>query len=130
MNRRSIILFLAVSSFAFGCSQGQITSSLPPQEFANKIKQSGEATVLDVRTPEEFASGHIAKARNIDWNGDSFEKEVSQLDKSKPVFVYCLRGPRSSSATAKMRSMGFKEVYELNGGLTKWLADNLPVSND
>ncbi len=130
MNQRAPIFFLMLSALAFSCSQAQNKASLAPQEFATKLKQSGDATVLDVRTTEEFASGHLAQARNIDWNGENFEQQVVQLDKTKPVFVYCLRGGRSASAAAKMRSIGFKEVYELEGGIAKWQSAKLPVTTN
>jgi thioredoxin len=60
------------------------------------------------------------------WNGTDFDKQISSLDKGKPVFVYCLSGGRSTSAAYKMREVGFKEVYELDGGIMKWRRDNLP----
>ncbi len=130
MSSRTPIFFLILTAFTFSCSQAQNKSSLSPQEFATKLKQSGEATVLDVRTPQEFASGHLAKARNIDWNGDNFEKQILPIAKAKPVFVYCLRGSRSASAAARMRSIGFKEVYELEGGIAKWQSANMPITKN
>ena len=130
MNTRSPIFILIVAAFAFSCAQAQNKTSLSPQEFADKLKQSGDANILDVRTPGEFTSGHLAKAQNIDWNGDNFERQVVQMDKAKPAFVYCLRGSRSASAAAKMRSIGFKEVYELDGGIAKWQSAKLPVTNN
>jgi thioredoxin 1 len=84
------------------------------------------ATVVDVRTPEEFTKGHLQNALNYNWNGSEFQKQVSTLDKSKPVFVYCLSGGRSSAAANQMRSDEFKKVYELSGGIMKWRAVNLP----
>lgn len=87
------------------------------------------APVIDVRTPEEFNNGHLRNAQNIDWNGSGFENGINQFDKTKPVFVYCLSGGRSHAAAEKMRSMGFKSVYELDGGMMKWRAANLPEEN-
>ena len=101
-----------------------------PQEFASKLKSSANPVVLDVRTPTEFASGHLAQAKNIDWNGNNFEKQVASLNKSNPVFVYCLRGGRSASAADKMRSMGFKSVIELEGGIAKWQEAKLPITRE
>ena len=101
-----------------------------PQEFAEKARQAKEVVLLDVRSPEEFREGHISKSLNIDWNGPDFEKQVIRLDKSRPVLVYCMRGARSESAAAKMRSMGFKEVYELKGGMAEWKTSNLPIARE
>jgi thioredoxin len=83
-----------------------------------------------VRTPDEFSKGHLANAHNYDWNGNEFEKQIAPLDKLKPIFVYCLSGGRSSSAANKMRSEGFTQVYEMNGGIMKWRGANLPEATD
>ncbi|HYD21122.1 MAG TPA: thioredoxin domain-containing protein [Flavipsychrobacter sp.] len=83
--------------------------------------------LLDVRTAEEFAEGYIKGAVNIDWNAPSFTTEVAKLDKNKPVFVYCRRGGRSSAAVQALKDMGFKEVYDLDGGITRWQKDGMPL---
>lgn len=128
--KRYLFLFLAATIYiSSGCSNGQSQTSetnLPPKEFLSKINQTQSPEILDVRTPEEFSKGHLANARNIDWNSNDFQDKVSGLDKSKPVFVYCLSGKRSAAAASLMRSEGFKQVYELNGGIMKWRAENLP----
>lgn len=82
--------------------------------------------MIDVRTPEEFAQGHLPMAENIDWNGRGFELQVGQYEKDRPVFVYCHSGSRSAAAAARMRKMGFTEVYELQGGIVKWRSAGLP----
>ncbi len=128
--RKYFFVLLSVTIFAFSsCSSGQTqttNSNLSATEFAEKIKELPSSPIVDVRTPEEFSKGHLQNAKNYDWNGSDFQKQVSTLDKSKPVFVYCLSGGRSSSAASQMRSDGFKEVYELSGGIMKWRAANLP----
>ncbi|MDZ4758550.1 MAG: thioredoxin domain-containing protein [Bacteroidota bacterium] len=128
--RKYIVILLAATTFVFSsCTNGQTPASntnLSATEFAEKIKELPSAPIVDVRTPDEFSNGHLQNAKNIDWNGIDFQKEISTLDKSKPVFVYCLSGGRSSSAANQMRSDGFKEVYELSGGIMKWRAANLP----
>jgi thioredoxin len=112
------------------CSNGQTNSTtktnLSAIEFAEKLKEMPTATIIDVRTPDEFSKGHLANALNYDWNENEFDKQIAPLDKSKPVFIYCLSGGRSSSAASKMRSEGFKTVYELDGGIMKWRGANLP----
>lgn len=108
-------------------SQSQNTkTSLLAKEFSEKIKATPTAPVIDVRTSEEFSKGHLPNAKNIDWRGSDFDKQLASLDKSKPVFLYCLSGGRSSSAASAMRASGFKEVYELDGGIMKWRGANLP----
>jgi rhodanese-related sulfurtransferase len=125
-----IPFLLFVIAFAAGCSQGQNKNVLAPQAFADKLKATTESTLIDVRTPGEFSEGHLAGAKNFDWNGEHFEHQVMDLDKSKPVFVYCLKGGRSASAAAKLRDIGFKEVYELEGGTANWQAAKLPLTKD
>lgn len=126
-------LLIASAALFNSCSNGQTgttKTNLSPTEFAEKIKELPSAPIIDVRTPEEFEKGHLPDAKNIDWNGNDFDQQIASLDKSKPVFVYCLSGGRSSSAAKKMRSEGFKEVYELKGGIMKWRAANLPENSD
>ncbi len=112
------------------CSHSQTQNSLSAKAFAEKLKALPEAPVIDVRTAAEFSSGHLNNAVNYDWNGSQFEAQIKTLDKSKPVFVYCLSGGRSSAAASKMRADGFSEVYELDGGMMKWRNENLPETTN
>ncbi|NMH29370.1 thioredoxin fold domain-containing protein [Flavobacterium sp. SE-s28] len=99
---------------------------LSPTDFAQKIKQSPDAQVLDVRTPEEFDGQHLDNALNLDWyEQDAFSKKTANLDKSKPVFVYCMAGSRSHKAALKLSEMGFEKVYDMKGGIVKWNAEGL-----
>nr|WP_294858778.1 thioredoxin domain-containing protein [uncultured Fluviicola sp.] len=123
----SIVLLVTV---LFSCSNGQTQYTLPAKTFAEKINNSPNAIILDVRTPGEFSNGHLKNARNYDWNGTEFDQQITSLDKSKPVFVYCLSGGRSSAAADKMRSVGFKEVYELEGGIMQWRSESLPETTN
>jgi thioredoxin 1 len=127
------IIFATAAILFNSCTSGQTQSSntnLTATEFAQKIKELPNAPIVDVRTPDEFSKGHLINAKNYDWNGNEFEKQIAPLDKSKTVFVYCLSGGRSSSAANKMRSDGFKQVYELSGGIMKWRGANLPETTD
>ena len=128
--QKHFLTFITATSILFNsCSNGQTqttNTNLSATKFSEKMKELPSAPVVDVRTPVEFTKGHLQNANNYDWNGSDFQKQISTLDKSKPVFVYCLSGGRSSSAANQMRSDGFKEVYELNGGIMKWRAANLP----
>jgi hypothetical protein len=120
--------FLMVMA-VIGCSQGWSQPKktlLTPSDFSLKMKSHPEITILDVRTSAEFSKGHIENALNIDWNSANFEKGVAVFDKNKPFLVYCLSGNRSGAATSFLRKNGFKEVYELEGGLMKWRSAGLP----
>ena len=72
--------------------------------------------LLDVRTHEEYSEGHIEGALNLDIYDKQFSIELDKLDKTKPVYVYCKSGGRSSNASEIMKEKGFKEVYNLVGG--------------
>ncbi|MDO8604483.1 MAG: rhodanese-like domain-containing protein [bacterium] len=86
------------------------------QTFIN----NGEVVVVDVRTPEEFAEGHIAGAKNIDIQGEKFEEKIKKLDPNATYLVNCKLGGRSSRAVAHMNEIGFKDVTNLEGGITAW----------
>ncbi|MBI1836633.1 MAG: thioredoxin [Flavobacteriia bacterium] len=119
------ILLIAISS----CTIGQSTANLDAINFQAKIKETPNAQIIDVRTPKEVADGYIENAINIDFKDPDFIAKISKLDKTIPTFVYCLSGGRSAFAVAKMRELGFNIVYELNGGILKWKAANMPLTN-
>ena len=83
--------------------------------------------VLDIRTPQEYADGHIAGSSNLDFYEPDFAASLDTLDKELPYFVYCRSGNRSSDAIDTMRDLGFTQVYELDGGIVKWAEAGLPI---
>lgn len=127
-----ILSLLFVTSFFIGC-KGQVSQevqTIPAIAFAEKIKATPNAQILDVRTPGEYSGEHLDKAINIDWNGDDFVANTEKFDKSKPVFVYCKVGGRSKQASDKLHELGFKEVYDLQGGIMKWNAAGFGTPSD
>lgn len=122
-------IYLLAGALIFMYAFSRQNDGMSPKEFAQKIKATPDAQVVDVRTPREFAEGYISDAKNIDWNNDNFEKKVANLDKDKPTFVYCQSGKRSRSAANKMREMGFTNVYELSGGINGWQSADLPLQS-
>lgn len=108
-------------------TNGQVKTLLTPTEFKTQSKASKKAVILDVRTPNEFAGGHLENAVNINWNDPSFDAAAMKLDKKKDIFVYCLSGARSAAAARHLREAGFTSVFEMGGGIMKWRASNLPV---
>jgi thioredoxin len=116
-------IFLAIICFVVLSCNGQSSKeikTIDPKAFAEKIAATPNPQILDVRTPEEFASDHIDNAKNINWLGNTFVSDVEKLDKSKPVFVYCKSGGRSQKAAEKLNELGFKTIYQLEGGMLKW----------
>ena len=126
--------YLLVSMpFLFLSCQGQTATAIKTIDvntFAAKLKANENPQLLDVRTPEEYSSGHIGNAVNINWNGDDFNAKVNKFDKSKPIFVYCKVGGRSSDAAARLAELGFTEIYNLDGGIMKWNAFNNSKPNE
>ena len=118
------LLFLAITS----CSNPEAANrTLPPVAFADSLKATPNALLLDVRTPEEFAAGgHLEGAQNLDFTDAAFEANAEKLDKAQPVFVYCLSGNRSKLAAQKLRDMGFQKVHALEGGLLLWRSQKMP----
>ena len=88
------------------------------------------ARILDVRTPDEFASGHLEKAENIDVNAADFASRMGALDKSLPWAVYCHSGNRSGVAVEAMVAAGFTDVVHLDGGIGDWEQAGNPVVKD
>ena len=121
-NINKILAVLLISFTIFSCS-AQTKTSLSAEEFEKAIAAKDSVQVLDVRTPGEYRSGHIANALLADWNDPSeFDRRIPYVDKDKPVYVYCLSGGRSAAAANKMRKMGYTNVFELKGGINAWKA--------
>lgn len=144
-----MISLLAVAAISFGCKNNQNTTQneskeivvessattdqklnqseggkitiLSPAEFA---KQISNQNIVDVRTPEEYNEGHIEGAVNINLFDEDFLSKASKLDKNKPVYVYCKSGGRSARASKQLAENGFKNVYDLDGGILNWVKEN------
>jgi phage shock protein E len=126
MKKRLIgIIFLAAILVA-GCSSATSNSTLDAQAFQNKIIEGG-VTVLDVRTPGEFQTGHIIAAQNFDVESNDFSAKVSSLNKKATYAIYCHSGNRSALAVDLMKKAGFSSLYELKGGILTWQSAGLPL---
>jgi rhodanese-related sulfurtransferase len=85
--------------------------------------------IIDVRSPEEYAQGHLDGAINMDLNSPDFRDRVSRLDRSKTYLLYCRTGHRSQAAAAIMREFSFTNLYNLGDGITGWTASGLPLAH-
>lgn len=97
-----------------------------PAEAA-KLLATNQILVLDIRTPNEFASGHIAGATNINYLSSDFPDRLAQLDRSKIYLLHCAVGGRSTNALPKLARLGFTNVIHLDGGFKAWQAAGNPV---
>ena len=114
---------LLVSILISSCAIGQITNDIDIDEFRKKMA-SQNYVLVDVRTEKEFDDGHIENALNIDYFSTTFSDEISNIGLEKPVLVYCRSGNRSGKSMRIMSDLGFKEVYNLIGGIKGWKAKN------
>jgi len=96
-------------------------------ELMEKNSEKENFILLDVRTPEEFEAGHLGGAVNLDFYGADFRKSLAQLDTGNIYLVYCRSGNRSSTALGIMEELGFKEAYNLLGGIIAWEGEGFPV---
>lgn len=100
---------------------------LTPQEFIHQAEDDSAAVILDVRTQEEFAEGHLAGAKQLDFlDTTTFEKGMKELCKDNTYYIYCRSGRRSHGACEKMKAQGFK-VLDMEGGFLNWVKQGLPV---
>ncbi|MDH5695114.1 MAG: rhodanese-like domain-containing protein [Dehalococcoidia bacterium] len=111
-----------------GCATTQIIKDVTPQEAFTLIQDKPDIVIIDVRTPQEFAEGHIEGAINLDIYSETFRDELNKLDRNKTYLVYCLSGGRSAGALDIMTELGFREVYNMLGGINKWTAEGLPIT--
>ena len=134
-NTRNRIIFLLISGLLFvtfiqkGYTQA-IQKTINSTEAVKLIKDhkiNTKLVILDVRTPQEFAEGHIANATNVDVNAPDFIQQLTKFDKSKEYVVYCRSGHRSAKAAGIMKDQSFKTIYNLDGGITSWINDHNPV---
>lgn len=132
--QRIATAFLVLVSLSCAPRQQQEQQGSEPTEktefsaidFNELVKNAPNLQLVDVRTPEEFRKGHIEHAANVNINGDQFEDQMRALDKSKPVYIYCLSGARSKSAAQYLRENGYQQVYEMPGGILEWRSAGLP----
>lgn len=101
-------------------SCAQSASDQTPEVFEKTIQKKGQ--LVDVRTPAEYAAGHLPGAVNIDIYAADFEKRLAALDKNAPLYLYCRSGGRSGQALAKAKSLGFKNAVHMAGGIMAWEA--------
>ena len=119
-----LTFFLFVSLAFQANAQESKHEVLDKATFKSSIENNTVALV-DVRTASEFEAGHIDNAKNIDFlDTATFNSKLQTLDKSKPVYIYCRSGNRSSKAAEVMKDSGFTTIYELEGGYFNWNSED------
>lgn len=127
--KRILITFWAIASVFYASAQEK--ELLSPQDFSNKVNASANnpsAVILDVRTADEYNTGHIDGAILIDYRSADFSKQIKELDPSKEYLIYCRSGVRSSHAIDSLKLLGFTHLTELEGGINAWKQEKLPIA--
>lgn len=100
--------------------------NVEPKELNSNL--SKDITILDVRTPEEFKTGHIEGAININFYSKFFNKAVNKIDRKSSLYVYCKSGSRSEGAVKVLKRLGFKNIFNLKGGIQSWQSKGYNIS--
>jgi rhodanese-related sulfurtransferase len=130
----AILIFILCLGFvlpALGTRDGTRIVAVSAKEAANLIdKHNGNPgfAILDIRTPDEFQSGHLSNAISIDFYSQDFAEKLSRLDKEKTYLVYCRTGNRSTRALAFFDKLKFQKIYHLSTGIRGWQSEDLPVT--
>ena len=111
------LLFISITNTTSLTSPTATNTAVTGQAFMQSYSMTPAAVLLDVRTPAEFNTGHIAGASNIDFENQSFASEIKKLDPTKTYFVYCRSGNRSGQAVTSMKTQGFSSLVDLKGGV-------------
>lgn len=127
MKKTILSILAAIGIGTASCSAEDDIVVLSPKEFISQAKADTTAVILDVRTPAEYAEGHLEGAKQLDYlDAEAFDAGVKSLDKANTYYVYCRSGRRSHGACEKMKAQGFK-VFDMEGGYLNWTKQGLPV---
>ncbi len=125
------ILSLIATLFMTACGTKATNKNVEvvsPGEFQSKLGEDPTAYLLDVRKPDEFASGHLVRAHILNWlDSETFKEDAKDLDKRKTIYVYCRSGRRSNEAANYLAEQGYK-VVDMAGGILAWEKAGLPVT--
>ncbi len=131
--KKTIFLFGLTALLFFTACKDKTTAQeikvLTPQEFHDSIITKKDIQLVDVRTDAEFEEGHLQDALNIDVMEADFNTEAEKLNLENPVYVYCRSGKRSAKAALILKDLGFKEIYDMQGGYLLWESEGLQNKN-
>jgi rhodanese-related sulfurtransferase len=117
----------AIAPLTAGTRFQEVTVS-QARELIRQRAGSAGFVILDVRTPEEFAEGHLSGALNVNLMAPDFESRLNALDRGKTYLVYCRTGNRSAKATQAMGRLGFRSAYHMFEGIVGWQRKGFPLS--
>lgn len=124
MNKFFFLFFFFFLSCVYSPNNADKMINLSETEWVKLHDESEESVIIDVRTDDEFSTGYIEGAVNIDfYMGNKFISDIDKLDKSKSYFIYCKSGARSGQTCELMKQKGFNKVYNLEGGILGWTGE-------
>jgi rhodanese-related sulfurtransferase len=125
-NRVLVLVLVALAAVAIAGCGGSSTAAVQKVDAAKAVGMLDSRVVIDVRTPAEYAAGHIAGAKNIDVEAGDFAAKISTLDKKAAYLVYCRSGRRSAIAADEMAKAGFTDIVD-GGGMADLVAAGAPT---
>ncbi len=126
--RRFALVFLGALFASAAVAEGSEPAEAPiisPAELHAQRESGAAPVVVDVRSPEEYASGHVPGAVNIPF--DQVAQRIAEIEAPRGVALYCMVGPRARKAESALLAAGYASVFHLEGGLAAWQAAGLPV---
>jgi rhodanese-related sulfurtransferase len=139
MKRVLLFMTMAVGILAANCQQSSPTdeeTTVQPEvsdaiemievaQLKQMLSDSSEIQLFDIRTPKEYGEGTIGPAQNINFFDSDFGTQMLEAtDKEQPIYIFCRSGRRSGRAARKLKTLGFKEIYDLKGGYLAWSKEN------
>jgi rhodanese-related sulfurtransferase len=126
LTKWAVIALAGIAAVIFFRSYASAEGGIAPAQAASLIKETKNLQLIDVRTPGEYAQGHLDKAKLIPLQ--ELESRFAEIDKSKPVLLYCRSGHRSGIALKLLQGKGYTQAKHLDGGINAWTASGLPVT--
>lgn len=125
ISRLAVVFLLLLTTQAFTQKENKNISNI---ELNQLLKEGKSLLLIDVRTPEEYKTGYIKGAVNIDFYNKDFKSQLAQVSSDKPIVLYCTLGVRSKKATKILDELGVKDYYNLLGGINRWIKKGYPLS--
>lgn len=134
LTKQTLIAITIIMLFILSaCSNIEYTQNINVDgaiKLINTNKENENFVILDVRTPQEYAQGHIKDSILIDFYSPTFKEELSKLDKDKTYLIYCRSGSRSRVTLGLMNQLEFHKVYNLENGFNSWKSKNKPIETN
>ena len=132
MKNLALVFGLVMALFFISCKENttaQEIKVISPEEVYDAVRDNQNLKLVDVRTQDEYGEDHLKTAQNICVTDDDFKEKVAKLDKNEPIYLYCRSGKRSAKAAQILKEMGFKEIYDMEGGFLNWESQGLQEKN-